>query len=54
MHHKKTHWTAEEDNLLEKLVEEDKLEWRDIPKYFEDRTQNMCYSRYRRILMSTK
>ena len=52
--YRKIHWTIREDELLKKLVEVDELEWRDIPKFFEGRTQNMCYSRYRRLTIQGK
>ncbi len=51
---RKTHWTSEEDHLLRKLVEEEKLEWKVIPQHFADRTQNMCYSRFRRLQLERK
>jgi hypothetical protein len=52
--HRKTHWTAEEDALLSRLVEVERREWKEIPEFFAGRTQNMCYSRYRRISLSCR
>jgi len=52
--YRKIHWTIQEDEELRKLVEVDKLDWKEIPRFFKDRTQNMCYSRYRRITVCGK
>lgn len=51
---RKTHWSSEEDELLQKLVEQEKLDWKMIPHHFSSRSQNMCYSRYRRIKLNSK
>ena len=40
--------------MLKKLVDVDKIEWKDVPKHFWGRTQNMCYSRYRRLTIHGK
>ncbi|WEJ93748.1 hypothetical protein PSN45_001222 [Yamadazyma tenuis] len=47
-----TTWTAKEDKLLRELKENQKLGWRDISTFFNDRTPNACQFRWRRIISS--
>lgn len=47
-----TTWTAKEDKLLRELKEQQKLGWRDISTFFNDRTPNACQFRWRRIISS--
>lgn len=47
-----TTWTQREDKLLRELKEKQKLGWRDISTFFNDRTPNACQFRWRRIISS--
>ena len=51
---KKTHWTYDEDLLLIRFVEEEKISWSGMCAHFPGRTQSMCYSRYRHIRLTSK
>lgn len=44
-------WTEEENKLLKKLKEEEKLGWRDIAMYFPGRTISACTFRWRRMVI---
>lgn len=48
-----TTWTPKEDKLLRELKEIQKLGWREIAGFFEDRTPNACQFRWRRIISGT-
>ena len=45
-----TTWTQKEDKLLRDLKENQKLGWREISTFFNDRTPNACQFRWRRII----
>ncbi|CAH6722401.1 hypothetical protein CLIB1444_09S02762 [[Candida] jaroonii] len=47
-----TTWTQKEDKLLRELKEHQKLGWREISTFFNDRTPNACQFRWRRIISS--
>lgn len=46
-------WTPKEDKLLRNLKEVQKLGWREISTFFNDRTPNACQFRWRRIISGT-
>ncbi|ODV81088.1 uncharacterized protein CANTADRAFT_20628 [Suhomyces tanzawaensis NRRL Y-17324] len=48
-----TTWSAKEDKLLRELKEVQKLGWREISSFFQDRTPNACQFRWRRIISGT-
>ncbi|KAI5949806.1 hypothetical protein KGF57_004629 [Candida theae] len=43
-------WSADEDKVLRELKEVQKLGWREISSFFQDRTPNACQFRWRRII----
>ncbi|EAZ64009.2 hypothetical protein PICST_28806 [Scheffersomyces stipitis CBS 6054] len=45
-----TTWSPKEDRLLRELKEVQKLGWREISAFFQDRTPNACQFRWRRII----
>ncbi|RCK66049.1 hypothetical protein Cantr_01732 [Candida viswanathii] len=47
-----TTWSPKEDKLLRELKEVQKLGWREISTFFNDRTPNACQFRWRRIISS--
>lgn len=44
-----TIWTSKEDRLLRELKEVQRLGWREMSSYFEERTPNACQFRWRRL-----
>lgn len=48
-----TTWSPKEDKLLRELKEVQKLGWREISTFFQDRTPNACQFRWRRIINGT-
>lgn len=51
---KKKAWTSEEDQRLVDLVEKQNIPWKHIQDHMPDRTQKMCYSRYRRLITEAR
>lgn len=47
-------WTAEEDQRLLELVGTQNVPWREIEQHMPERTEKMCYSRYRRLLAEAR
>lgn len=46
-------WSPKEDKLLRELKDVQKLGWREILTFFNDRTPNACQFRWRRIILGT-
>lgn len=47
-------WTAGEDQRLLELVGSQNVPWREIEQHMPERTEKMCYSRYRRLLAEAR